>query len=423
MRLVRRFSGVGRGAATRRWARGVGALGMGALVLGASPLARAASAGHVAADPMASPVKVLNRVHGGAFTVNGARYVMRGFDYQPLVLTRVIGKVRQYANETFVAPYYNHAQIVAMLARWQAEGYNSVRVFLNPGQIGNLKGGLDAAYVANVADFVQAAAQHGVRTLITVGALPAVGGYTPAPVRTFADVNINYLSPASIAAQNRYLTNLITALRQDNAPLVDVLWELKGEQDWNNRAAPLSWRSGLVRTADGHVYNMASASSRAQMETSNLVHWANSLTGTVHRLIPGSLVGIGVYPPSVPRKAWTVRPQPLFTKATAVDFVDVHVYPNLGPELTQVRSFGAAATSKPVIMGEFGATRKTSVPAAVKSLLTWQAKSCSIGGLSISGWLLWTWNSSVDTEFWDALANHAEIEHALAPVTRPNPCR
>jgi hypothetical protein len=412
----------------RRPAAAAGLVAAGALMIGAMPLAHAAVAtpaqrGKVAADTMSSPLRVVDRIHGGAFVVGGQRYDMRGFDYQPLVLTKVMGKVRQYANETFVSPFYNHAAVASMLAGWQAQGYNSVRVFLNPNQIGNRAGaGLDAAYVANVADFISTAAQHGVRTLVTIGALPTAGRFAPAPNRDFGNVNADYLNPAFIGAENRYLVDLIDSLKNDHAPLVDVLWELKGEQDWDNRAAPLSWKRGLVHTADGRTYNMAVPAQRVAMENANLVSWTNSLTGTVHRLVPGSLVGVGVYPPSVRRAAWTVRPQLLFTSATANNFVDVHVYPNLGPELTQINSFGAGSTRKPVIMGEFGATRRTAVPAAVKSLLTWQARSCSIGGVSISGWLLWTWNSSVDTEFWDALAGGGQIEHALAPVNRPNPC-
>ena len=413
----------GRRAHARRRSGRVGAaLGVvGVLLVGAQS---AHGTTRAATDPMASPLTVLARAHGGRFAVDGSAVVLRGFDYQPLVLTRVAGRSRQYANETFVTPFYNPTQVVAMLARWQAEGYNSVRVFLNPGQIGNPHGaGLSASYVANVADFTKAAAAHGVRTLITVGALPAAGRFTPQPERSFGGVNAYYLSPTYIAAQNRYLMALIAALKQDGAPLVDVLFELKGEQNWNNSAAPLNWKRGNIRTADGQVYNMASATSRAAMETGNLVHWANALAATVHRLVPGSLVGVGVYPPSVKRPKWTVRPQALFTSATQTDFVDIHVYPNLGPELTQVTSFGAGATRKPIIMGEFGATRRTSVPVAVKQLLAWQTQSCRIGGVSVSGWLLWTWNSSVDTEFWDALADGALIERALSPQSRPDPCR
>lgn len=380
---------------------------------------------HRVQNAIDSPLQAVDAVHGGHFVLASTKttFQLRGFDYQPLVLRAIVGRSREYANETFAPSYYNHSEIVAMLKAWQGLGYNAARVFLNPGQIGNPHGpGLSRAYVGNVADFVKTAARYGVRTLITVGALPNAGGYAPALTHSFGMYNADYLSPVFIASQNRYLADLITALRADGAPLVDSLWELKGEQDWNNTAAPLSWKSGLVATADGKRYNMASAASRAAMENANLVHWANSLSATIHRLIPGSLVGVGVYPPSVKRSTWTVRPQLLFSPATQVNFVDIHVYPNLGPELMQVNSFGAGSTRKPVIMGEFGATRAAPVAAAAKALTSWQRASCHIGGLAVSGWLMWTWNSSVDTEFWDALDDGGLLSRALAPRSRPNPC-
>ncbi len=404
----------------------IGTAGISAATVGRSVGAKRPAATRRVRSAIDSPLQAVDAVHGGHFVVAStkATFRLRGFDYQPLVLRAIVGRSREYANETFAPSYYNHSEVVAMLKTWQGLGYNAARVFLNPGQIGNPHGaGLNSAYVRNLADFVKTAAQYGVRTLITVGALPNSGGYAPSLSHSFGIYNADYLSPVFIASQNRYLTNLITALRGDGAPLVDALWELKGEQDWNNTAAPLSWKSGIVATADGKRYNMASAASRVAMENSNLVHWANSLTSTIHRLVPGSLVGVGVYPPSVKRSTWTVRPQLLFAAATQVNFVDIHVYPNLGPELTQVNSFGAGSTRKPVIMGEFGATRAAPVAVAVKALTSWQRASCHIGGLAVSGWLMWTWNSSVDTEFWDALDDGGLLSRALAPTTRPNPCQ
>ena len=372
-----------------------------------------------------APLFVVSQLHGGHFVTSsdGARFQMRGFDYQPLVTSEVQGKVRQYRNETFAPSFYKPNKISKMLATWEAEGYNTVRVFLNPSQIGNVRGGgLNRIYIANVANFLRTAQRFDVRTLITVGALPEYGGYVPPASPSFGTANEDYLDPAFIVSQCRYLTDLIGALRRDGAPLLDALWELKGEQNWDNYAAPLDWKSGEVKTADGRTYNMASPSSRVAMENANLAYWTNALSATIHRLVPGSLTGVGVYPPSVRRPKWTVRPQVLFTSATQSNFVDIHVYPNLGPELTQMQSFDASSTTKPVIMGEFGATRSSSVRLASKGLVRWQERSCHIAGLSISGWLLWTWNSSADVEFWDALAHGALIERALAPVERPNPC-
>lgn len=349
--------------------------------------------------------------------------LLRGFDYQPVALVAVHGRVRQYRNETFDPAYYRHGAVEAMLARYEAEGYNAIRVFLGPGRIGSTTGrGLDASYLADVADLVRSAASHKVRTILTIGALPAHGGFAPAQVARFGKLNEDYLDPAYLAAERRYLQVLVAGLRRDRVDLSSLLFELKGEQSWDNQTAPLSWHSGQVRTADGRTYDMASAASRRAMENDNLAHWTNTLATSLHRLAPHSLVGVGVYPPSVHRPSRTVRPGVLFEQSTKNDFVDIHTYPNLGNEATQIASFHAGRTRKPVIMGEFGATRKTPLAAAATELVHWQARSCHLGGLSMSGWLLWTWNSKADLEFWDALAGHGRLEHALAPSNRPRPC-
>lgn len=401
---------------------GAAVAGLGLAACSGAPAAKGPPAPGLS-KAMASPLAVVHATHGGHFVVRatGASFSLRGFDYQPL--DKVPGQTGRYVNVTFTPSSYDHAKVAAMVRTWQADGYNGCRVFLNPTEIGNPNGaGLSGAYLADVADFVRTAARHGVRTLVTLGSLPTKGGFTPKAQPSFGLYNEDYLEPSFIEAQKRYLRVLVAGLRAKGAPLEDVLWELKGEQDWNLSAAPLSWTSGTVTTADGKTYDMGRAASRAAMERSNLVHWANALTATLHRLVPGSLVGVGVYPPSVKHKTWEVTPGPLFTSATKTDFVDVHVYPNLGPEAVQMASFDAASTRKPVIMGEFGATRKQTVGVATAALVTWQEQSCHLGGVRISGWLLWNWNSSADAQFWDALAGGGKIAHALAPVNRPNPC-
>ncbi|MCU1491625.1 MAG: hypothetical protein JWM85_3030 [Acidimicrobiaceae bacterium] len=373
------------------------------------------------AAAITSPLTVADHLHGGRFLVKatGATFVIRGFDYQPVIQT---GNNR-FVNESFAPSYYRHAKVASAAKAWEAAGYDTVRVFLNPAQIGNPSGGLDHAYVANLADFVMTAAHHDVRTLVTVGVLPTAGGFLPATRPQFGLVNEDYLDPRFIAAEQRYLAMLISNLRNDQAPLVDVMWELKGEQEWANRTAPLSWTSGTVTTANGRSYDMASLTSRNAMEDDGLAYWANHLTSTIERDAPNSLVGVGAYPLNVNHKQFTVRVDALFGSATKLSFVDIHTYPNLGPELAQIESFHGSDTSKPVIMGEFGAVRAQSLEAAKASLVSWQKLSCHLGGLSVSGWLMWTWNSGgVQKEFWDAIAGGGVLSRALAPVTRPNPC-
>ena len=357
---------------------------------------------------------------------DGTPYSLRGFDYQPLESVKVDGKTH-YLNDLFSASHYRSAETARTLEEMASLGYDAVRVFVNVNEIGDPSApGLDPAYVANLADLVATAQRDGIRVLLVTGQLPASGGYLPKNDPRFGTWNRYFLDPADLRAMQRYLSDLVTDLRSSGAPLSDVLFELVGEQDWKNGAAPLSWRSGRVRTADGRTYDMASATSRAAMENGNLLHWTNTLSAELHRLVPGSLVGLGFYAPSINEKrhTWTVRPGVVFGRAARNDFVDVHAYSNLGSLEQQIDSFGAASTEKVVVLGEFGAAR-SSYPtplAAARGVIRWERLSCRLSAPAVSGWLEWTWNSGAQREYWTALDGGGKIEHALSPRARPDPC-
>jgi hypothetical protein len=372
-------------------------------------------------------LSVQPRLHGGALLSApfGTQVLLRGFDYQPLAVTRTKGKLDD-ENVTFSAGAYTSALATSVLSQMAKLGYNAVRVFVNVNQVGAVHGkGLNLGYLERIADFLTKANADGIRVLLCTGELPTTGGYLPTPNPLLAGTNAYYLAPGDLAAKQRYLTDLVHGLEADGAPLSDVLWELAGEQVWDNREAPLSLKRQIVQTAAGR-FDMASAASRAAMETANLTHWVNVESDTLHRLLPGSLVGVGIYAPSInlKRPGWSVYPGPLFSASTHNDFVDIHVYSNLGSQLTQMESFGASSTRKALIMGEFGAARSAfSSPAlGAKGEVAWEQQSCHVGGIRLSGWLLWTWNSSAQLEYWTALDGNEAIAKAMAPVTRPNPC-
>jgi hypothetical protein len=46
--------------------------------------------------------------------------------------------------------------------------------------------------------------------------------------------------------------------------------------------------------------------------------------------------------------------------------------------------------------------------------------SCQYG---FDGWLLWTWDSDEQTDFYNGLADDSLINEALAPANRPDPCQ
>jgi len=56
---------------------------------------------------------------------------------------------------------------------------------------------------------------------------------------------------------------------------------------------------------------------------------------------------------------------------------------------------------------------------AAEDLAKWQAASCEFG---FNGWLLWTWDTHEQTELWNGMSENGEINAALAPENRPDPC-
>ena len=95
-----------------------------------------------------------------------------------------------------------------------------VYVGLNPDEIGNTTGpGLNANYVANLASFINIARSYDIRVLIALMPLPFHGGYRPdqAAYTTkgsakYHNLNLYYIDGNYLAAQKRYVSDLITGL-------------------------------------------------------------------------------------------------------------------------------------------------------------------------------------------------------------------
>ena len=101
----------------------------------------------------------------------------------------------------------------------------------------------------------------------------------------------------------------------------------------------------------------------------------------------------------------------------------MHAYPDAGLSLQQyVQNFGInGMESKPIIMGEFGGgtANFASLDSAAQTFAAWQSESCAYG---FDGWLFWTWDTTEQPDFFNALQGSGQIEKALAPINRPDPC-
>jgi hypothetical protein len=365
-------------------------------------------------------------------------FTPRGANYIPLaVQTGWTGLTLTY-HSTFNVGAYDTVAAEKMLARMSLDHFNVVRVSLNGcceiASLGNPAGGLSVSYLANLSDFLVRAKLHGISVMLTTDGVPMFGGYENIIYESccteFNADNMSYLTAQGLTAHAKLWHDLIVGLKAEGAPLDAIFaYELVNELSFDVDYPPLSLASGMVATADGHSYDMASPDSRQAMMDNNLVYWSNHVRDTIEALDPGALVTVGFFEPQGPNPSRIgdvrlIRPYPAIA-SSGVDFVDLHLYVGFALSMEQYsQNFNEDAyPAKPIIMGEFGAPMSTfgSANSAVQALVGWQTSSCSH---SFSGWLLWTWDtpSQPDGGFWAMTSADSVIEKSLSPVQRADPC-
>jgi hypothetical protein len=366
-----------------------------------------------------------------------AKFVPRGSNYIRLANQKNASGGFQFYHSTFNVGQYDSGQAEAALSRMAADGYNVVRVFLNEicadACMGDpATGSLRRAYIANVVDFLRRAKSHGIFVLLTSEWLPPNTTYSDelSTVRYdwFNNINVLMLSPQGVAAQQHLWTDFVKELVRQDAPLDAIFaYELWNEAVVLSDQPPFSLTGGQVTTANGTTYDMASASDRKRMIDDGFVFLIDQVRAAIRKVDPTALVTMGFFHDTEPNPARAgdnrvVRTRAVIERSTA-DFVDIHPY--AGDELTFsqfMQNYGIdGPTAKPIVMGEFGASKRAfaSAPEAANALVSWQRGSCAYG---IDGWLLWTWDSIEQPDLWNALDAGGTIEGALSPAHRPDPC-
>ena len=366
--------------------------------------------------------------------VTGERFVPRGNNYIRLAEQQSTSGEMMFYHSTFNVGLYDAMLAEESLRRMHADGYNVVRVFVQgncmTGCIGDPAEGLSDAYVANVADFLQRAKAYDIFVILTTDAEPATRHYISVLDTTwsedFGGTNSYFLSGGGILVGRAFWQDLIEELLNQDAPLDMIFaYALRNELFFETNAPPLSLTSGMVSTANGKTYDMASEEDRQHMLDENLVLWIDQIRAAILELDPTALVTVGFFPPDSPNP-WPSAPRFIRTYAaiweSSVDFLDLHPYPggySLGDLVENFEMEGLVL--KPVIMGEFGASRSTYASASdtARALHDWQVDSCHYG---FDGWLLWTWDSDEQTDFYNGLADGGLINQVLAPAGRSDPC-
>jgi hypothetical protein len=367
-------------------------------------------------------------------TADGALFVPRGNDYMRInaSMVRLQDGAIGYGRSTLNSTLYDPARAEQAMTTMQSQGYNVIRTFLDildAGDIGNESGsGVSTMYIANLADFLTRAKAHHIYVLPIFEELPLAGGYRDFIIgdlqTNYGSYNIQILTQSGVKACQQFWTDLIRGLVMAHAPLDALLaYELMGEFYIDNSSPPMDKTSGTVQTANGSTYDLSDPVARVTMQNDNMVFYANAMRNAIHSSNPNAIVVMGFFeyngtnPPPFPAIA-----------SSDVDFIDLHGSPdNSGTTINQLLSSWQVNGNftKPIIIGEYDGFTDVfpTTSQAADGLKAWQIASCSSG---ISGWILWSWDLEPNVlpglSIWSALSGNGEIDQALAPVNRPNPC-
>jgi hypothetical protein len=356
---------------------------------------------------------------------------------------------------TSVGPaFYDPLEAEAVLRLLRKNGYNTVRVFLsgraekNPGLSGEKNThGLYAPYLANLADYLRRAANHGIHVIFNF---------------CDADLPINdhfrRLSGPRKGAENLFHADGITAYRQMigstlaylKATNPDLLKVILGVQFNNELYAKLAgWpfnQSGPVTTANGRTYDMSDPAQRQACYEDGLAHFHQQVHTVVKAVDPQLLTCEGLFvaaavgrdhrlgleafdvaklaPGFEWEKPYGMRlPPPLRVLARSpLDFVDIHLYPNgptpdmereindlLGSSLFEEGLREGLFSRKPVMLGEFGTFKhivekhgNEGIPGAIGR---WEKiREVACGRLGFCGYLGWSLETFLQEDIYHALA-------------------
>ena len=351
---------------------------------------------------------------------SGNRFVPRG--------SNLLMKVREgdhWASSLFRPRNWNQKRVRKELTGLKRLGYNTVRVFIDLCQVDCIStsgGSIRRPFAKNIAAFLRIARKKGLVVMLASNDVPDRGYSNRLPCCSpFGGYrNSLWLTRKGHNILMEYWAEVVRALRRERAPLQVVIYQLQQEHFLLEDVEPLSLAGGFVTTADGETYDMADPQQKTEMVESNVRLAARRARAAIRRLDPGALVTMGFFArfDGDPR----VVPSQAMLESSALDLVDLHLYPGVGHDLqNQVDAIGLSdAVEKPVVMGEFGAFRFAYANPRVGaySLAHWQADSCAFG---FDGWLTWLWAKD-DDEVFGTREGGGVIGRQLSPVLQPDPC-
>ena len=389
-------------------------------------------------EPAEHRIGVRVGADGGEFydRTTGETWVPRGFNHWQWDLHN-----GYLMDRTFRAGDNDLEQAKADLADMADLGYNAVRIWASacfedaPGCMVGPDGEIRPQYIANIAEYLRAAKEHGLVVMFTVddlvGPVRWESGRSGEDHTTWGGFNLHDLTPGGIDDQLRFWDDLVGGLIEVGAPLDAVWsWQLRNEQFFEANMPPFG-AVDQATAANGTTYDLTDPAEAKALVDDGLTYWARTLADRIKQHDPTALVSVGYFtsaqgPNDLGRGVdhRLVDPSPLLT-VDEIDFIDYHDYPGLAPvgwEGTFGNSFLTGDHDKPIVLGEVGAFRSaySTVDAGITALVGQISDACRSG---LDGFLGWVWDGQGRyDDTWNAVDQDGAIATALSPTNYPDLC-
>jgi hypothetical protein len=369
-------------------------------------------------------------------TTTGERFTPRGMNYNRWTTDFGAG----IADDVLTVDHYDPDTVATDFAAMAAMGFNTVRILIDTchpssGCSGTGPTGtrVNQGYLDNLADFLRLAGDHRLVVLVASNTLPDDSWWLHETARLqneqFESANNEFLNPEAVPVYVDYWRQIVRGLADRGATAHILGYELRQEHHFHANFAPLSLTAGLVTTANGNTYDMASDEEKDRMVDEGLVYWADLLRAEIRAIDPTGLVTVGFFTPNAPNPV--MPPDDLrlvrtshFLRNSTMDFVDLHHYPGNGVDDTHIwENFDVAgAESMPIVLGEFGAIRNwwPDAAAGAAAVMALEVEACRVG---FDGFIVWAWRGDLSTDIYWASDGAAEIGQVVAPMNRPDPCQ
>jgi len=377
-------------------------------------------------------------IKNGAFVnlVTGDKFTPKGFNY---------ARLHKGWHSTFGRKTYEPERIEKMLRDLHTNGFNIVRVFVDPqsenGIVDSEKAEkLSSVYMNNVCDFLNRAAKNNVYVVFTFPMMPISKQYSDLFDKKRPDIigiNQVYLTRGAIKAKAKYISDFVKWIKNQNPELLPIVfsYELCNEAAMVVDKPPFSLKKGFIIPANGKKYDLSSDKELQKMVDDHTLIWVYNCVKQIKKVDPLTLVSANVFTyvavhRTGPGKILTDESfdarfplRPLALAKSQIDYLDIHLYPlrttSIDEDLNSIEWNEVVKeckkTAKPIIMGEFGFFKENqkNIAAAINATRNVSGEARENG---FQGFMYWTYDTDEQRRIWNGKSEGGRIMKELKKI-------